>query len=89
MRKGYNKRHQEDQEVYSRCMQFISKIYCNKECPKWFDNMNKQFVEDNYIYDYKKSFINLENEQVRSLITRQGRELKQMIENDLLDYYII
>ena len=51
--------------------------------------MNKQFVEDNYIYDYKKSFINLENEQVRSLITRQGRELKQMIENDLLDYYII
>lgn len=88
LRKGIDKQKSEEEAVLSICYQIISNAYLNKPCPKFLQYCSEGGIED-FIYENKRSYINLTNSEVEQRIFSNGDLMKERIEKDILDYYII
>lgn len=88
LRKGIDKQKSEEEAVLSICYQIVSNTYLNKPCPKFLQYCSEGGIED-FIYENKRSYINLTISEVEERIFRNGDLMKERIEKDILDYYII
>lgn len=88
MRKGIDKQKAEEEEVLSICYQIVSNTYLNKPCPKYLQYCSELDIED-FIYENKRSYINLTDSEIEQRIFSNGDLMKERIEKDILDYYII
>lgn len=88
MRKGINKRQAEEDEVLGRCIRLISTCYLNKPYP-----ILSQLSDSDDLYElitkHRKEGIKLNKYELRETIYSQGCKLKSLVEDDLLDYYLL
>jgi|14BtaG_2_1085337.scaffolds.fasta_scaffold67114_2 hypothetical protein len=88
MRKGLSKQQAEEDEVLGRCIRIISTCYLDKPFPKLAQySTNKNL--DEIIELNKKNNIQLSTNEIKELIFSQGSKLKSLVEEDLLNYYLL
>ena len=88
MRKGVDKRKAEDDEVLGRCIRLISTCYLNKPYPILSQFSDRRDL-DELILASRKEGVELGTYELQELIYRQGCKLKSLVEDDLLDYYLL
>jgi len=88
MRKGASKRQAEEDEVLGRCIRVISNCYLNEPFPKL-----AQFSSPSKLYELiersRKEKIGLTKYELKDIIFDQGKKLKALVEDELLDYYLL
>jgi hypothetical protein len=88
MRKGISKQQAEEEEVLGRCYRFISNCYLKEPLPK-YAQFSTQAKLDQLIELNKKTNIELSTNEIKELIFSQGDKLKILVEEDLLNYYLL
>ena len=90
MLKGYNKAKQEEECVLGICYKIASSAFLNIDYkfPRYLQYCSESTIDD-LIYENKKGYVNLEPKQVRIMIFELGDRIKENIDNEIMDYYII
>lgn len=88
MRKGVSKQQAESEEVLGRCIRLISTCYLDKPFPTLAQFATNRML-DELIEKHRKENIKLETRIIKGLIFDQGYKLKALVEDELLDYYLL
>ena len=88
MRKGKSKREAEDEVILGRCIRLISTCYLDEPFPSLAQYSTNRKL-DELIKKHRKEDIRLDNISIKSLIFDNGYKLKALIEDELLDYYLL
>jgi hypothetical protein len=88
MQKGVSKRQAEEDEVLGRCIRIVSTFYLKKPFPVLSQFASRKDL-DELIEDNRKEYINLSTYELQELIFNQGNKLKALIEDNLLEYYLL
>lgn len=88
MRKGVSKQQAEDDEVLGRCIRLISTCYLKEPFPTLAQFSSNRKL-DEIIDKHRKEKINLTKNELKDLIFDQGYKLKALVEDELLDYYLL
>ena len=87
MRKGVSKQQAESEEVLGRCIQLMSTCYLDKPFPQL-----AQFSSPNKLYELiekNRKDIILNKYELTDTIFDQGNKMKLLVEEELLNYYLI